>query len=71
MIKKTVKSIKIAYQSIWFDFATADGTYTPAQLRKAGLKVQRGKEQTYLLQPGGEPQPPAPQPWEWKRQHPE
>jgi hypothetical protein len=53
-----METMKIAYQPIWFDYALADGTYTPAELRKAGLVVQRGKEQAYVLEwPGGVPRP--------------
>lgn len=51
-------ALTIPYTPIWFDYPLADGTYTPRQLRQAGLTVQHGPERTYTLAPGGEPQPP-------------
>ena len=53
-------TLSVKYQVIWFDFNTADSTYTPRQLRKAGLVVRQGKETTYsLVWPGGKTEPPA------------
>jgi hypothetical protein len=53
-----METLTIQYQRISFDFNIGDGTYTPTQLRKAGLIVQQGAEHTYtLVWPGGTPRP--------------
>jgi hypothetical protein len=40
----------VKYQRISFDWDVADGTYTPAQLRKARRRMIRwGEERTYTL----------------------
>jgi len=42
--------VTVAYQKISYDWAIADGTYTPQQLRKAKVVVKAwGTEQTYPL----------------------
>jgi hypothetical protein len=33
-------TLRIPYKRIWFDFAIADGTYTPTKLRAAALVVK-------------------------------
>ena len=46
----TPEVIAVAYQKISYDWAIADGTYTPQQLRKAKVVVKPwGDEQTCLL----------------------
>jgi hypothetical protein len=40
----------VEYQPIFFDFAVADGSYTPAQLHKAGFTVKPwGQVRTYTV----------------------
>jgi hypothetical protein len=42
--------VSVAYQRIFFDWAIADGTYSPRQLRKSKVVVKRwGPVQTYSL----------------------
>jgi hypothetical protein len=43
-------NLRVAYQRVWYDFNVPTGTYTPAQLRRAG-KVAKpwGTEQHYIL----------------------
>ena len=42
--------VSVAYQRIFFDWAIADGTYSPRQLRKSKAVVKRwGPAQTYPL----------------------
>jgi hypothetical protein len=54
----TPEVITVAYQKIPFDWAIADGTYTPQRLRNAKLVVKPGPELRYPLRwPGGTPQP--------------
>jgi hypothetical protein len=53
------ETLRIPYQRIWYDFAVADGTYTPEQLRAAVLVVKPWGSVQFppLTWPGGSPQP--------------
>jgi hypothetical protein len=51
--------ILVTYQRLWFDFRVADGTHTPADLRRAGVVAKPlGRVRTYALRvPGGDAVP--------------
>jgi hypothetical protein len=50
--------VTVTYQKLSYDWAIADGTYTPEQLRRARKVVKPGPELWYRLRwPGGTPEP--------------
>jgi hypothetical protein len=50
--------VTVMYQKIFYDWAIADGTYTPEELRRAPKVVKPGPELWYrMCWPGGTPQP--------------